>query len=280
MNKLLLFISFHFIFASTYKGQNYLTFGQVYNYDIGDVIQTRYYKAATSTYTYVTKTVLNKVFSTNNDTIFYTVNLDSFTAPYMFCSPCPSYTNNITVTDTITHLNDSATTHHNETSCTGVQSSIYQDYCNKSVWRISPAPSVSCGSSTIQENTYLIEGVGGPFLNYTLHPFGSGTTYWEVAFIYYSKQSGTCGSRVTGIHEALKEYQQVFVYPNPAATEITVNFPGNHDIEQLSIFDVNGKCALISDKQQTIDVSELNTGIYFLKVRTDKGEFSRKFIKE
>lgn len=273
MNKLLLFVFFHFIFISASKGQNYLTFGQVYNYDVGDVIQTRYFKGVPSTYTYVTKTVLNKTFSVNNDTIFYTVNFDSFTTP-------AGFTNNITVTDTVTHLNDSATTHHNETSCTGTQSSIYQDYCNKSVWRISPAPSVSCGSSTIQEDTYLIEGVGGPFLLYTLHPFSSSVPYLQVAFIYYSKQSGSCGSRVTGIHETVMGLQQLFVYPNPATTELNVSTSENSLIEQLSVFDVNGKQVLTTNSTESISVSRLTTGIYFIKVKTDKGEFSRKFIKE
>jgi hypothetical protein len=72
----------------------------------------------------------------------------------------------------------------------------------------------------------------------------------------------------------------LYVYPNPAATEINLNLPENYRIEQLTIFDVNGKCVLTSYEQVTVDVSELNSSIYFIKVKTSHGEFSQKFIKE
>jgi len=56
------------------------------------------------------------------------------------------------------------------------------------------------------------------------------------------------------------------VYPNPASYQVTVNKP--IDVQQIQIVDVTGKLIkqIFSDnKQVTIDVSDFNTGIYYVK---------------
>lgn len=73
---------------------------------------------------------------------------------------------------------------------------------------------------------------------------------------------------------------QLSVYPNPVINEVSINNFNNYTIDSISIFDVNGKCVLITSQERRIDVSKLNTGIYFIKIKTDKSEFRQKFIKE
>jgi hypothetical protein len=70
------------------------------------------------------------------------------------------------------------------------------------------------------------------------------------------------------------------IYPNPTKNTLNINTSANVWVNQLNIFDLNGKTVLSSANQTTIDVSKLNAGLYFIKIKTDQGEFSRKFIKE
>ncbi len=73
---------------------------------------------------------------------------------------------------------------------------------------------------------------------------------------------------------------QLSIYPSPASNKINVEIFGNYTIDQVSVFDVSGKQVLASVNDSTIDISRLCTGIYFIKIKTNTGEFSRKFIKD
>lgn len=69
---------------------------------------------------------------------------------------------------------------------------------------------------------------------------------------------------------------QFSVYPNPANAFITVNSALN--IITLAVMDLSGKTVLGST-QNKLDISNLNTGIYILKITTDKGIYNHKFVK-
>lgn len=69
------------------------------------------------------------------------------------------------------------------------------------------------------------------------------------------------------------------IYPNPVQHILNINTFGM-DVKEATIFDVAGKKVLSVIDQVHIDVSKLNPGLYFIKVITDSGEFSLKFIKE
>jgi len=72
----------------------------------------------------------------------------------------------------------------------------------------------------------------------------------------------------------------ISIYPNPTTNKLNINHSEHFSIIESSIFDITGKLIAFNNHQATIDVSKLNSGIYFIKVITDKGEFSQKFIKE
>ena len=85
-----------------------------------------------------------------------------------------------------------------------------------------------------------------------------------------------------GVQEQAKMVPEVSLYPNPAATEITIetSLTTNNSIK---ILDVTGK--LISDNsfktnQTTMIVSELDNGIYFYKILDISGKVlhSNKFV--
>ena len=229
MNLRLLFI---FLFCTSLfnvvRSQTYLTHGQVYNFDIGDVFQARGVTPWNSLYPYKyeTRTITNKVYSPNNDTIFYTVNITTYLPPPTSCGTCTAVYTNTTITETITHLNDSATTHNNQTSsCMFMGDSIKTDGCGKVIWKKYPIPSVSCTIPPTQQTTVLMTGLGGPYYEY--NGLGSGAPlpgYWAYTLIYYSKQvGGSCGSLITSIDDETDYKSKISIYPNPASNAININ---------------------------------------------------------
>ncbi|MES2762779.1 MAG: T9SS type A sorting domain-containing protein [Bacteroidota bacterium] len=79
--------------------------------------------------------------------------------------------------------------------------------------------------------------------------------------------------------EITKEAGSFFVYPNPASNALKVSVPDDQKIDKINIIDITGKI-ILSDNQETIDISDLKPGLYFIKVLTDKKEFKQKFVKE
>lgn len=75
------------------------------------------------------------------------------------------------------------------------------------------------------------------------------------------------------------------LYPNPASEELIVSYNSSISLTSMNVFDLKGKrIALIDDFssntfQHKIDVSVLENGIYFLKIKSLQGSTTLKFIK-
>ncbi len=70
----------------------------------------------------------------------------------------------------------------------------------------------------------------------------------------------------------------VEIYPNPVSNSLNIN--SNNRIIKSTIYDITGKIIQSINSQNRIDVSKLNIGLYLIKIKTDQGEFTQKFIKE
>jgi aminopeptidase N len=70
------------------------------------------------------------------------------------------------------------------------------------------------------------------------------------------------------------------VYPNPFTDLINIYLPNNEKMEELRIFDLNGKLiqALKGDNT-SINIPGLKDGEYLLKITTSKRDFSKKVVK-
>ncbi|MDA9339557.1 T9SS type A sorting domain-containing protein [Polaribacter sp.] len=73
------------------------------------------------------------------------------------------------------------------------------------------------------------------------------------------------------------------MYPNPAVTELTIQLPSGANEANVEFYDYMGRLTLsqkisISDPQ--INVSNLSSGMYLLKVLSDDKIGTQKFIKE
>ena len=82
---------------------------------------------------------------------------------------------------------------------------------------------------------------------------------------------------VSGISEVLSN--SISIYPHPLKDELIIE-SGDLNIETIQILDITGKTIQqINDIQRTINVSQLSGGIYFVKIKTNKGELTKKVIK-
>ncbi|MDX1279211.1 T9SS type A sorting domain-containing protein [Oceanihabitans sediminis] len=68
------------------------------------------------------------------------------------------------------------------------------------------------------------------------------------------------------------------IHPNPVKD--ILNLKGLTNLESYAVYDISGRKleeAFHNTKQ--IDLSHLNTGVYLLQLKTDKGQVTKKFIK-
>jgi len=71
----------------------------------------------------------------------------------------------------------------------------------------------------------------------------------------------------------------LIVYPNPARDQILIET--NSQFKRVLIIDVMGRIVkIVTPSNNIIDVSDLNKGVYILKIKTSQGTISRMFIKE
>jgi len=71
----------------------------------------------------------------------------------------------------------------------------------------------------------------------------------------------------------------VSLYPNPVKDILNIDLLDNTSISSVKIYDLQGKL-LLEKASNDIDVSSLSAGLYLIKIATEKGEFTKKFIKE
>ncbi len=73
--------------------------------------------------------------------------------------------------------------------------------------------------------------------------------------------------------------KNISIYPNPVSNLITVK-GDNIKVESIEILDLNGKLVLRKNMAQTIDISSIASGVYFVKINTENSTFAKKIIKK
>ncbi|MCL2168373.1 MAG: T9SS type A sorting domain-containing protein, partial [Lentimicrobiaceae bacterium] len=76
----------------------------------------------------------------------------------------------------------------------------------------------------------------------------------------------------------------ITLIPNPTTGELQVTSYGLQ-VTNVEVFDVYGRklhsstCPLVHSSTTTIDISDLQSGIYFVKITTEEGIITKKVIK-
>ena len=120
-------------------------------------------------------------------------------------------------------------------------------------------------------------------LNDAEFPIGTTTIVWTVTDI--AGNSTTCNFDVqvnayVGISE-LKNFG-ISIYPNPTNGVVNFEFVKNN-IQKIVISDITGKTLIKKtniQQNETIDLSSFESGIYIIKIQTDKEIFTTKIVKK
>jgi hypothetical protein len=77
-------------------------------------------------------------------------------------------------------------------------------------------------------------------------------------------------------HISLQKENQLLIYPNPSKTHIHIEFPFNLECTSIEIVNITGKSLIVATLNKTdkatINTSELNAGLYFVKATFDNGK--------
>lgn len=115
-----------------------------------------------------------------------------------------------------------------------------------------------------------------------------GDTFSNTANIYFDYNFPIVTNTATTTIAALAMQDFDFgtffsVYPNPAKQLLNLETKATINVKYISIYNLLGQMVIAipnAESVSTIDVSDLKTGTYFIKVNTDKGTANTKFIKE
>ena len=120
----------------------------------------------------------------------------------------------------------------------------------------------------------------------TLPTLTVNSTISNTAEIYFDYNFPIVTNTATSTYQVLANQDFDFaneftLYPNPVKNVLNINAKYGLEIQSLEIYNTIGQLVLVKPNYtQTIDVSNLKTGTYFVKVTTEKGSGSVKFIKE
>lgn len=74
---------------------------------------------------------------------------------------------------------------------------------------------------------------------------------------------------------------QINIYPNPAKDQILLDVPDQIQLEGIELYSLNGKLVKrFNELERALNISEINTGLYFLRLRTEKEVITKKVVIE
>jgi hypothetical protein len=115
----------------------------------------------------------------------------------------------------------------------------------------------------------------------------NGGTFYFLVAPYFEGETGTylmdiqITRELTGITEA--EIPGIIVHPNPASSTIYLATEREVQYSQYEIMDLTGKTIPVPQTnpfETGIDINNLAPGMYILKIETDKGFYTTKFLKQ
>jgi hypothetical protein len=124
-------------------------------------------------------------------------------------------------------------------------------------------------------NNFDIES-NNPILSYFYYYYDGSDFVLDMKYIFYY-------SDITGINEVTDNYN-VSIYPNPANDYLMINTTTNENLK-IEIYTIRGQSVISTEcinnaSQMRIDISQLPSGMYFIRIANNQNNITKKFVKE
>ena len=115
-------------------------------------------------------------------------------------------------------------------------------------------------------------------------PIGLTTVVWTITDVANNETQCSFDIQVNAFTVGIETLQQngILIYPNPTNGIINLEF-ANNNVQQIKISDLTGKTIIEKvniQQNETIDLSSFESGIYIIKIQTDKEIITTKIVKE
>lgn len=106
----------------------------------------------------------------------------------------------------------------------------------------------------------------------------NGTVGWYLDEVYVYN----CSVDLLSVNDFNLNANDIFVYPNPSNGIFNIKNESKQTISLIEVLDINGRIINVNSKINTtsIDLSNVNSGIYFLKIHTEDTMITKKVIKK
>lgn len=98
-------------------------------------------------------------------------------------------------------------------------------------------------------------------------------------YLYYSKDGKFWKYGKNLNTEFFTKDSKLTIYPNPSSNYVKITTTNNETVENVQVFDLNGKLVISKSNSNEINISHLNAGTYFAKIQIDGKWINKKIIK-
>lgn len=120
------------------------------------------------------------------------------------------------------------------------------------------------------------------YLN-TKTELSNGSTYEFTVDESISESSDSSRFNLSFEQESLSDtsftHMEVRLYPNPVTNRLTIELPATIELESVKLYTVLGQ-EKKSAQSSPVDLSDLESGVYLVKVNTNQGQLTKKIIKQ
>lgn len=83
------------------------------------------------------------------------------------------------------------------------------------------------------------------------------------------------------VDDNILEDLNISIYPNPVSDYLSIDNSGDMNIQKIDLFNTNGQLIYSSNSIESINLSAIESGIYFVQLRIDSGRIlTKKILKE
>lgn len=273
--KILLIIALCFInnvyFISELKAQNISTVAEIYNFDVGDIFHVDKYgtDGGSGFSTILNIEIVEKFYTGNDDTLFYVRDVAAKTNSSEYPYNVYDY-----YFDTIYYFGLGSLIF------SGNIDSVYSDTALYNGRTINYKFAYDSIGSQMWTYKYA-EGCGQAYYEYYSWDGSAYVDYYE-KLIYYKKGDEEWGNPYyVSVEENKKaDKNRILIYPNPAHDFFEIHTEDM--VSQVTVYSLTGQTQMFIDDvhaNSIINVSNLSTGVYYVKVKTGDLNRTVKLLK-